>query len=157
MLLRHGKSDWSESGPDHARPLAPRGVKASRRIGRFLAEGDLAPGLVISSTARRARGTAELVIEAGGFDCRLDLTDALYEASVEDALAVIRAAPGSVSRLLVAGHEPTTSMLASSLIGGGRLRVVTAALVGLELYTPWSELSAGMAELRFFVPPRLLH
>ena len=156
MLLRHGKSDWNESGTDHQRPLAPRGVKASRRIGRFIANGDLAPQLTVSSTALRARSTAELVIEEGGFDCPLELTDALYEASVDDALGVIRAVPDNVSRLLVAGHEPTTSMLAATLIGGGRLRVVTATLVGLEVHLPWSRLAAGFAELRFLVPPRLL-
>ncbi|MEM1181423.1 MAG: hypothetical protein AAGM22_23975, partial [Acidobacteriota bacterium] len=69
---------------------------------------------------------------------------------------VIHATDESVERLLVAGHEPTTSSLASTLMGGGHLRVVTATLVGLAFYGPWSELGAGSAELRFLIPPRLL-
>lgn len=121
-----------------------------------MADAGLEPDLVISSTALRARTTAELVLEAGGFDAPLELTDALYEASVGGALEVVRRVPDDVSTLLVAGHEPTTSMLASALIGGGRLRVVTATLVGLEVFTPWSELKEGFAELRLLLPPRLL-
>lgn len=163
MLLRHGKSDWSHAegsqwneGDDHRRPLAPRGIKAARRIGQFIAGADLGPDRVLSSTAVRARTTAELVIAAGAFDCDLKLHDELYEASIADALAVIQATEASVERLLVAGHEPTTSMLAAALMGGGRLRVVTAALVGLEFYGPWQDLRAGAAELRFLIPPRLL-
>ena len=35
-LLRHGKSDWEAlSGSDHDRPLAPRGRRAARRVGRL--------------------------------------------------------------------------------------------------------------------------
>ncbi|MEM1182109.1 MAG: histidine phosphatase family protein [Acidobacteriota bacterium] len=163
MLLRHGKSDWSASedsgwvpGADHRRPLAPRGIKAAKRIGRFIASADIKPDRILSSTATRARSTAELAIEAGDFAGELTLHDELYEASVADALAVIHATDESVERLLVAGHEPTTSSRASTRMGGGHRRVDTATLVGLAFYGPWNELGAGSAELRFLIPPRLL-
>ena len=37
ILLRHGKSDWKDDElVDHERPLAKRGRKAARAVGRFL-------------------------------------------------------------------------------------------------------------------------
>ncbi|MEO1085843.1 MAG: histidine phosphatase family protein, partial [Acidobacteriota bacterium] len=116
MLIRHGKSDWSKTegsddsgwvpGADHSRPLAPRGIKAAKRMGRFIADAGLSPDRILSSTAVRARTTAELAIEAGGLTGALTLHDELYEASVAYALGVIHGTDESVERLLVAGHEP---------------------------------------------------
>ncbi len=66
FVLRHGKSDWhAEYGPDHDRPLAPRAVAAAERMGRFLSESAQIPAKVLSSTAVRARHTAELAMSAG--------------------------------------------------------------------------------------------
>ena len=61
LIMRHAKSDWSVGGmTDHERPLAPRGVEAAGAMGRFLARCGQAPELVFTSTAERARATAEL-------------------------------------------------------------------------------------------------
>ena len=45
-MLRHAKSDWqADYGEDDLiRPLAPRGRRAARTVGRFLAAGGQAPG-----------------------------------------------------------------------------------------------------------------
>ena len=65
ILFRHGKSDWNASyGSDHERPLSKRGVHAAMRMGRFLAEKNQIPDLVISSTALRAQSTAKLAINS---------------------------------------------------------------------------------------------
>ena len=66
LVMRHAKSDWGAPlGDDHERPLADRGVKAARRMGCFLTDSGSVPQLVISSTAVRARTTAELAAEPG--------------------------------------------------------------------------------------------
>ncbi|MEM9597273.1 MAG: histidine phosphatase family protein [Acidobacteriota bacterium] len=158
ILVRHGKSDWqSDSGVDHDRPLAPRGVKAARLMGRFLTAAGLAPERVLSSTAVRARTTAELAHAAGGWDCPLDLDRALYAASVSSTLDVLRRVPGDPERLLLVGHEPTWSGLGGALTGGSDLAVVTAAAVGIELgVRSWGDLEPNRGRLRFLLPPRLL-
>ena len=158
ILVRHGKSDWDAGlASDHARPLRPRGRKAAQRIGRLLTDAGLVPDAVWTSTARRALDTAELAAQAGCWEAGVEATDALYDTDVEDALDLLRAAPGDVLTLAVFGHEPTWSALASALIGGGALRVVTGAAVGLEVVArDWRGLAPGSCELRFLVPPRML-
>ncbi len=158
LILRHGKSDWeAPHGEDHARPLAPRGVKAAARMGRFLRAADLVPDLVLTSTAARALATATRARDSGRWDCELALRRELYAAAPETILAEIATVPAAVERLLVVGHEPGLSQLVSRLVGGGRLRFPTAALAAVELAVEgWAAVPPGSGELLWLVTPRLL-
>jgi histidinol phosphatase-like PHP family hydrolase len=64
LLLRHGKADRHSAGGDRERPLTRRGMEDSRRIGQFLRDEDVIPGLAVASNARRAKQTLERVLEA---------------------------------------------------------------------------------------------
>lgn len=163
ILFRHGKSDWAaEFGADHDRPLAQRGVKAAKAMGKLLREADQVPDWVRSSTAVRARTTAELAQGAGGWTCGVELTAALYETTPEGAIGVIQTVPEvrdgrAIDRLMLVGHEPTWSALTSLLIGGGQVQVPTAALVGIDLEIgTWAEIEPGRGYLRWLLLPRLL-
>ena len=155
LVMRHAKSDWDEGTDDHERPLAERGVKAARKMGRFLAAAELVPELVISSTAVRARMTVELAVEAGKWRCPVECTRAFYGADPAAVLAEIasRTAP---PRLMVVGHEPTWSELVSLLVGGGAVRMATAAVACLELPADrWSAIEPGAGRLVWLVTPKL--
>ena len=129
LVMRHAKSDWGAAfGDDHERPLAQRGVKAARRMGRFLADAGAAPQLVVSSTAVRALTTAELAAEAGDWGCPIVATEDLYASDAESVLERVCETEAGIERLLIAGHEPTWSTLVTWLIGGGRVRMPTAAV-----------------------------
>jgi phosphohistidine phosphatase len=158
LVLRHAKSDWDTGVDDVDRPLARRGRKASVRIGRFLALAGPRPNLVVSSSARRARETVERAAAAGGWDdVAIHITDALYEATPEGALDVIRSLPDSASTALIVGHEPTLSSLISKLTGGGQVTVVTGTLATLEFdASSWLDTDFGLATLSRLVPPRSL-
>ena len=53
LLLRHAKAVPGDHGmADIERPLAERGEKAAKRMGRWLADHDLAPDLGAVSPAR---------------------------------------------------------------------------------------------------------
>ncbi|MEJ2856474.1 MULTISPECIES: histidine phosphatase family protein [unclassified Saccharothrix] len=71
-LLRHGQTEWSQSGRHTGRtdvPLTPEGEQQARRAGAVLARlrgTDLPPALVLSSPRERAWRTAQLAgLEAG--------------------------------------------------------------------------------------------
>ena len=160
MLLRHGKSDWDANiARDHDRILAPRGEQAAKLMGQAIRDSDLIPDRIVSSSAIRARSTAELASEAGAWGCPMKITEDLYATSVSGALSVLRSQDegGSVGRILLVGHEPTWSGLASGLIGGGRLGVVTASLVVITLgIQRWADIGLSQGELSLFVIPRWL-
>ena len=65
LVLRHGKSDWkAEFDTDEHRPLARRGRRAARTMGRHLAAVGPAPTLALTSPALRAHDTVLRVLEA---------------------------------------------------------------------------------------------
>lgn len=120
LLLRHAKSAWDQPGlADHERPLAPRGSKAAKRIGRALRELGLVPDLALCSTALRARQTWELVLDALGAGVETRYLKGLYLASPAQMLAVIRRQPASLKRLLLLAHDPGMHALAVGLVAEG--------------------------------------
>jgi len=156
ILFRHAKSDWTaDYSSDEDRPLTRRGIEASRRMGVWLAKAALVPDRAVSSTARRARDTLSLAAEAGEWRCPLKYDGSLYEASAISVIDLLRRETSSRTLLLV-GHEPTWSSLASLLIGGGSIRLPTAAMAGIELEGPWSEVQPGEGRLLWLQIPRVL-
>lgn len=158
LLLRHAKSDWeAPSGSDHERPLNKRGRKAAALVGTFLAKAGVVPELVVSSSAVRARTTVELAVAAGNWESKVEVTPALYEATPETVIAKLRRLTDEAGTVLLAGHEPTWSTLASLLIGGGALRMPTAAVAAIEFDAErWAEVDHGRGRLLWLIVPRLL-
>jgi phosphohistidine phosphatase len=158
LVMRHAKSDWGvASGGDHERVLSRRGIKAARKVGRFLSESGMIPDLILSSTAVRALTTAELALEAGGWDCKVVTNPDLYASDPDRVIEVIHGIENRVDRLLIAGHEPTWSTLVTRLIGGGRVRMPTAAVACLDLpHGDWIDLAPATCELRWFMTPKML-
>lgn len=156
LLFRHAKSDWHAGAlNDHERPLTKRGSEAARIMGRVLAAADQLPDLVVTSSAVRARITVELAHAAGGWTCPVETSDALYDTDAVSVLEEIRGLPDSAERVLLAGHEPMWSELASRLIGGGALRFPTAALARIDLGVgKWRDADFGYGALVWLLQPK---
>lgn len=153
LLMRHGKSDWeADYGADHERPLNERGVRSARLMGRVVASQDRVPHLIISSTAVRARTTAELAIESGGWDTELRLDAALYESGPSGVLEVAAAAP-DVDRLMLVGHQPTWSMLVRQTTGEQvDMKTASIAVIDIELRT-WAGIDGADGSLVALLQP----
>ena len=106
QLLRHGKSDWSTDVIDHDRPLSERGAREATRIGQYLLENCGLPDIVISSTALRARTTAEIFMSAGELSqSKLILSKQLYITTHQKLLAEMDLYQRYESVMAV-GHNP---------------------------------------------------
>ena len=158
LVLRHGKSDWGHTGMgDHDRPLASRGSAAAECMGRFLSAIESPPDRVLSSTAIRARSTAELARSAAGWTCPIDCLDSLYETTAEAMIDLLRQQDPATERLLLVGHQPTWSELIAVLTGGMAVRFPTAALARIDLAVDqWSGVEPRSGALRWLVTPKLL-
>lgn len=150
LLMRHAKSEHPPGVPDRERPLSARGMASAAAVGRAVSDFGAVPDTILSSPAVRARETARIARSEGGWDATVELVDDLYDGGVADLLDALAAGAG---RVLVVGHEPTWSMAVSSLIGGGAIRMATAAVACLEGPTPPVPASAS---LRWMIHPRLL-
>jgi phosphohistidine phosphatase len=153
ILLRHAKSSWDDAGlADHDRPLAGRGLDDAPEMGRRLARRGIAPDLVLTSSARRARMTAELVVaELGQPDCRIEIESAIYLASPGELLAVIAGVDAARRALLVVGHNPGMTQLANMLVPElGLANLPTAGIVAVHCDTDrWAGIDAAGFSLDF--------
>lgn len=153
LLMRHAKSDWdARYRADHDRPLNHRGVRSARLMGRVLSEDGAQPDLVISSTALRARATAEHVVEAGRWDAAIRLDPNLYGTGPDAALVVASGAP-DVGRLMMIGHQPTWSRLVTTLTGSSVvMKTATIAVIQFPVES-WAEMSDN-GEIAAIYQPR---
>jgi phosphohistidine phosphatase len=144
LILRHAKSSWKEpSQADHDRPLNERGKRDAPRIGLLLVEQSLVPDVIVSSTAKRARKTAELVARNSGYDGQIQFHQELYLATRETYIRVIRQLDNVHSRALVVGHNPGLQELLEALSGQpAELPTAALAQVSLEI-AAWDQLEAN--------------
>lgn len=113
-LVRHAKSDWGDPAlDDHDRPLNERGLRDAPTMALRLAETGFRPDIILSSTALRARTTAEAFGSALRVPVSLD--PELYGAPAGVLLGAA-AATGAWSVMVVA-HDPGMSVLAARLSG----------------------------------------
>ena len=158
ILFRHAKSDWdSGATSDHARPLAKRGIKAAKTMGRFLREAGEVPAHILCSSAVRAVSTVQIAARSGGWIVPIDFRDTLYLPDTETLIREIRGAPDPLPSLMLVGHEPSWSELISELIGGGEIRFPTAAMARINFdVDSWDRVRPGHGELAWLVKPKLL-
>jgi phosphohistidine phosphatase len=157
LLLRHAKSSWDDPDlSDHDRPLAPRGRRAAKLIGSHLREKRIGISLVLCSSARRARETAELA----ELDGELLIEHELYGASPSQLLDRLRRVPEDAEVVILVGHNPTMQELAIELSGySGELagrKFPTAALATFSIEGSWRELDPLRTRLVSFITPREL-
>jgi phosphohistidine phosphatase len=152
LLMRHAKSVRPAPVPDRERPLAPRGERAAAAVGVALTRMGVAPDHVLTSPAVRAETTARRAAESGGWDAPIDVIDTLYGGGTRAVLDAMAAAP-PVERLMLVGHDPTWTDVVSSLAGGGRHRMVTAAVACIEVASLRRPVDGS---LLWMLDPRLL-
>ena len=142
LILRHAKSSWKNTGiSDHDRPLNKRGKKAAPRMGQVLFEEDCVPDVILSSTALRARDTADLVADASGFDGEVVYLNDFYHAWPSDFLDALRNLSDDINTAMIVGHNPGMELLLEMLTGESE-RFPTAALALVKLPIDyWSQLN----------------
>ena len=133
FVLRHAKSSWKDDSlPDHDRPLNSRGVGDAPRMGAFMQKQGMEPELILTSTARRARRTAALVVENSNFGGELRQVRDLYHAGPEEIIELLRRVPDDYARVMIVGHNPGLEDLLEFLTGDWE-RMPTAALAHVTL------------------------
>ena len=118
LLLRHAKSSWKHPElSDHDRPLNTRGKRDAPRMATLLAELRLRPDLIVSSTAKRARRTAEAVAQRCAYEGLVHLDRRLYLADPGAIVDVLHDVGGRCPCILMVGHNPGLEALVVRLTG----------------------------------------
>ncbi|MFP4180830.1 MAG: SixA phosphatase family protein [Spirochaetaceae bacterium] len=154
-LLRHGKTEHPTGDKeDHERALLEAGRKDSHQIGLKLKNFGVLPEKVITSSAKRAKETVGLCMEAwddihtdfiyNGFE----VSNKLYSGSAQDYLEVIRSLPEKIGSVMVVGHNPTIEEFKEAL-SGNYTAVKPAQLLWFEVDVPkWADIAFGITPVR---------
>jgi phosphohistidine phosphatase len=166
MIFRHAKAEKSTPGMrDRDRPLAARGLQDAPRMGAYMAHHKLVPRQALVSPARRTRETWDGVASALATGIPVFYEDRLYDADVEDILAVVRETKRSIRTLIVVGHNPGLHDAARMLIASGDVEarerlnegLPTSGLAVIDFAgDDWGKLHPRSGRLEKFVTPRLL-
>jgi phosphohistidine phosphatase len=146
LILRHAKSSWKEEGlVDHDRQLNKRGMCDAPRMGQLLVTEGIVPDLIISSTARRAHDTVELLTEACAYEGDVVWASSLYMGGYRAYLNTLRNADDEFNTVMIVGHNPDSEQLLTVLTGVNET-MPTAALAQIDLpLSSWRELEEGQS------------
>jgi phosphohistidine phosphatase len=138
---------------DHARELTSEGQDEAVRMGRFLVAAGQVPDLIVTSTAVRARQTAEAVASAFEADVPIDEHGNLYEPSPQDVLDAVHGLDDGVDLVLVVGHQPGWGKSVRALTGAN-VKMSTGAIACIDApVNAWSNVHPDGGRLRWFCPP----
>lgn len=188
IVVRHAKAE-GHSRDDAARRLTDRGVTDAAAAGRAVAaalDAERAPGSAVAlvSSATRTQQTWEAIAVvladsradgatdgatdgaadgAADEDVDVQVSDELYDAGVDEVVAMLRQLPAEVTAVIVVGHNPTMAGLLLELSAGtespARARLSergmpTASIGVLSADVGWAELGWGGCRLEEFTPVR---
>ena len=132
LVLRHGKSSWKDTSiADFDRPLKKRGKRAAEAVGQDIRRLNRCPDLIISSAARRARETAEIVSKSAGCEEPVIVTEKLYMSGYRAYLQALVPVDAKHETVMLVGHNPDVENLVQHLTGQP-VTLPTAALVTME-------------------------
>ncbi len=155
-LIRHAKSSWSNLKiSDFDRPLNQRGKKEAPLMAQRLAQRGVCPDALISSPAKRARKTAEIVARSVKYPVkRIHFIDLVYTSETSDLLRVLQKTDNLIETAFLVGHNYAITDLAVMLTGEYISKIPTSGVVAMDLaIETWAEAGAGRGTVLFFDYP----
>ena len=130
-LMRHANAQWKDPQfSDFDRPLNRRGTSEAEAMARRLIELKLLPTAVLTSPARRAQQTADIVVRELGMTGRSVRTEeSLYLAPADEILRLIYATGPRIPHVMIVGHNPGISEVGNLLAPTLRIGELTTAAV----------------------------
>ncbi len=155
LLLRHAKSIASDGKQrDVDRSLNDRGRREAELIGRYIREHELNLDLVLSSAARRARETTELVLQAAERSIEVRYDERMYEADASRLLEIFSEVEKDKKTVLTVGHNPGMEELLQLLTGGAE-HMATGTLAKIDFKgAGWDRILEEKGNLDWLMSPK---
>ncbi len=157
LIIRHAKSSWDNiNTPDIDRPLNDRGKKDAPAMARKLIKAGIRVNRLVSSPARRARHTAELVAREFNMEEKdIVILNELYHAQPATFLQVIAGLDDGDNTVALFSHNPGITAFVNTLSSVRLDNMPTCAVFAVKCGSPkWSEFFSGEHEFLFFHYPK---
>lgn len=159
-ILRHGDAgpNRSSSAEDNARELTEHGRAEVERLFEQVKNAGLKPpSIILASPLIRARQTAEIVKRVWSGSGDINTAPSLVSGDILRMMAEISELYPLHHAVLLAGHEPSLSTLASAILAGrdrSFIELDKAGLIHISVYQPDPVRMRGF--LRMYLAPHHL-
>ena len=149
LLFRHAEAGaGSSTGRDYDRVLTDFGRSQPEPLGHSLVSAGFSPQLVLCSSSARTRETLALLqLSDLCAQAEIQFSDALYECTTRQILMELAGVDDSVERVLLVGHNPGLSDLATTLTHKG-VGLSPGEYAWLAFEQSWQAIDAGPVELK---------
>lgn len=156
-LARHAKSSWKDPElDDFDRPLNKRGKRDAPVMGQRLQQRKTEIDLILSSPAKRAKETAEVLAEQISHVPReIQWFESVYAAGSQSLLHLVQKIDDTYQNVLLVGHNPGLTMLAERLTGIEIDNIPTCGIVAVDFeIASWKNIKNTTGKLVFFDYPK---
>ncbi len=155
-LVRHGDAD-TPAASDDERVLTKKGIRITTAMATLLKSAEFdAPEIIVTSPLPRAEQTARIMLESFAPKAIFEINAGLRTgSSLEAATSIITSKKDVCDVLMLVGHDPLLSLLASVLVSGTEyaIEMKKSAVAQFELTRFESPRMRGI--LRAYLPPKL--
>ena len=157
FIVRHAKSSWDyEDISDVDRPLKHKGIRDAYEMARRVKIERVIPELILSSPAIRALHTADIFTRVFEIKfAKLKIDGRIYGSGVGVIKKLIGEQDNKINRIMIFGHNPDFSELATVLSGKPYIDIPSCGLVRLDFdATIWESISKDNLSAISFDFPR---
>ena len=157
FLIRHAKSSWEDSSlNDFERPLNDKGNNSANLMGNWLKNQSIIPNLIYSSTAIRAKSTAQIISKILETESIISYFDELYDCELKAILETIKQTEESAETIFLVGHNPELNDFASFIVGFDE-HLPTCGIIEIWFdVQKWDDISKKNSKYKSFNYPKLL-
>ena len=154
-IIRHAKSSWKDTTlDDFDRPLNKRGKLNAPFMGTKLKERGIVPDIMISSSAFRAKNTAEIIAKKVKYSKKIIFKKEIYDVGESAIRKILKKLDDEKSVVFLFGHNPDLNMLAERYVGFDE-NIPTCGIVEIEFDCKrWKDISSLNAKFISFDYPK---
>ncbi|MDY0199865.1 MAG: histidine phosphatase family protein [Tenuifilaceae bacterium] len=134
FIMRHAKSAWPDfEMPDFDRPLLPKGIADTKKIGQANTNDLSLLKIIMSSSAVRTMQTATILCDVLGLPLQqVVANNNLYLPLVTSILKVVKELPNNIGNAMIISHNPGLTDFVNEYLPKPLANMPTATLVCLH-------------------------
>jgi phosphohistidine phosphatase len=154
-LVRHAKSSLGEPDVhDFDRPLNNRGFKSASDMAKRLAGASYSVDAIISSPAKRAITTAEIIAKEIDFE-GIEQNIEIYNAAIDVLLTLVGSLDDKFNSVMLVGHNPGFTILCNYLSNDRIGNMPTCSIAHIQFDVDnWNAITEHSGELIDFDYPK---
>ena len=156
LFSRHAKSSWGNlTLSDHDRSLSQRGIDNAHLMGSRLHEKNILPDFFISSSAKRALDTCEIIKNEVNGSGKIQIFNQIYTDGLDGIVHSIQLADNQYNFIAIFGHNPTMHQIYNNISNTYLSKFPTSALFICSFNSKrWESFSISNLKIEIYDYPK---